>query len=70
MVIVTHELASAFLVADRIMVVDKGYIIADEPPEVLKQSTHPRVRQFLDRVPDTENEDDVDHLRLYMEGVN
>jgi phospholipid/cholesterol/gamma-HCH transport system ATP-binding protein len=70
MVIVTHELASAFLVADRIMVVDKGHIIADEPPEVLKQSTHPRVRQFLDRVPDSENEDDVDHLRLYMEGVS
>ncbi|HWE49034.1 MAG TPA: ATP-binding cassette domain-containing protein [Bryobacteraceae bacterium] len=70
MVIVTHELASAFLVADRIMVVDKGHIIADEPPETLKQSTHPRVRQFLDRVPDSTNEDDVDHLRLYMEGVN
>jgi len=69
MVIVTHELASAFLVADRIMVVDKGHIIANEPPEVLKQSTHPRVRQFLDRVSDSENEDDVDHLQLYMEGV-
>ena len=51
MVIVTHELASAFLVADRIMVVDKGHIIANESPRVLKESKHPRVRQFLDRVP-------------------
>jgi phospholipid/cholesterol/gamma-HCH transport system ATP-binding protein len=70
MVIVTHELASAFLVADRIMVVDKGDIIADGPPDLLRQSDHPRVRQFLDRVPDSESGDDeVDHLRMYTEGV-
>jgi phospholipid/cholesterol/gamma-HCH transport system ATP-binding protein len=68
MVIVTHELASAFLVADRIMVVDKGHIIANESPGVLKESTHPRVRQFLDRVPDSDGDDSrVDHLRMYVE---
>jgi phospholipid/cholesterol/gamma-HCH transport system ATP-binding protein len=67
MVIVTHELASAFLVADRIMVVDKGTIIADDTPHALKESAHPRVRQFLDRVPDSDGDDDrVDHLRLYV----
>ncbi|MEO8131612.1 MAG: ATP-binding cassette domain-containing protein, partial [Bryobacteraceae bacterium] len=70
MVIVTHELASAFLVADRIMVVDKGNIIANGPAQALKQSDHPRVRQFLDRVPDSDSDDDqVDHLRLYTEGI-
>ncbi len=58
MVIVTHEMASAFLVADRIMVVDKGKIIANETPQTLKQSDHPRVRQFLDRVPDSDRDDD------------
>src|SRR5580692_12431524 len=68
MVIVTHELASAFLVADRILVVDKGYIIADASPQVLKESSHPRVRQFLDRVPDSDGDDSkVDHLRMYVE---
>jgi len=68
MVIVTHELASAFLVADRIMVVDKGHIIANEAPGVLKESSHPRVRQFLDRVPDSDGDDSrVDHLRMYVE---
>ena len=68
MVIVTHELASAFLVADRIMVVDKGHIIANEPPAGPKESRHPRVRQFLDRVADSEGDDShVDHLRLYVE---
>ncbi len=69
MVIVTHELASAFLVADRIMVVDKGYIIANEDPATLKKSEHPRVRQFLDRVPDADSDDRVDDLRLYVEGA-
>ena len=68
MVIVTHELASAFLVADRIMVVDKGSIIANDAPKVLKESRHPRVRQFLDRVADSDGDDNrVDHLRLYVE---
>jgi phospholipid/cholesterol/gamma-HCH transport system ATP-binding protein len=70
MVIVTHELASAFLVADRVMLVDKGSIIANGPPQALKESKHPRVRQFLDRVPDSDSGDDaVDHLRLYTEGI-
>jgi phospholipid/cholesterol/gamma-HCH transport system ATP-binding protein len=70
MVIVTHELASAFLVADRIMVVDKGYIIADQPPQELRKSDHPRVRQFLDRVAESDNDDDrVDHLKMYVDGV-
>ena len=68
MVIVTHELASAFLVADRIMVVDKGNIIANDAPQVLKESDHPRVRQFLDRVADSDRDDSgVDHLQLYVE---
>src|SRR6266404_7123383 len=49
MVIVTHELASAFMVADRIMVVDKGNIIANGPPHALKDSDHARVRQFINR---------------------
>jgi len=31
-VVVTHELASAFLIADRIIVLDAGHIIAAAPP--------------------------------------
>src|SRR5208282_6027481 len=55
-VVVTHELASAFLIADRITVLDKGYLIATGTKEEVRASTHPRVRQFLDRVPDQETE--------------
>jgi len=70
MVVVTHELASAFLIADRVIVVDKGHIIANGSIPELQASEHPRVRQFLDRVPDSDHDDDaVDHLRMYTEGI-
>jgi len=58
-VVVTHELASAFLIADRMILVDKGNIIAVGAVGELQSSQHPRVRQFLDRVPEPEvSEDD------------
>jgi len=69
MVVVTHELASAFLIADRIILLDRGNIVAMGPAEEVRSSSHPRVRQFLDRVADTTQDDDVDHLRMYTEGI-
>jgi phospholipid/cholesterol/gamma-HCH transport system ATP-binding protein len=53
-VVVTHELASAFLIADRMVLIDKGAIIAIGTPEEMKANQNARVRQFLDRVPDPE----------------
>jgi phospholipid/cholesterol/gamma-HCH transport system ATP-binding protein len=50
-IVVTHELASAFLIADRVVLIDKGQIVAFGTTEEMRSSTHPRVRQFLDRVP-------------------
>jgi phospholipid/cholesterol/gamma-HCH transport system ATP-binding protein len=69
MVVVTHELASAFLIADRILLIDRGDIVAMGTVEEIQDSRHPRVRQFLDRVADTTHDDDVDHLRIYTEGI-
>jgi phospholipid/cholesterol/gamma-HCH transport system ATP-binding protein len=66
-VVVTHELASAFLIADRIIVLDAGHIIAATPPDELKKSTHPRIQQFLNRVADTEGGEDVDQLQMFTE---
>jgi phospholipid/cholesterol/gamma-HCH transport system ATP-binding protein len=66
-VVVTHELASAFLIADRIIVLDAGQIIAAVPPGELRTSTHPRIRQFLNRVADTEPEDGADRLQLFTD---
>jgi phospholipid/cholesterol/gamma-HCH transport system ATP-binding protein len=62
--VVTHELASAFLIADRMILIDKGNIVANGTPEELRSSKHPRVRQFLDRVPETEVTGEIDYLQM------
>ncbi len=63
-VVVTHELASAFLIADRMIVLDKGVIVADDTTLNLQTSTQPRVRQFLDRVPEPELTGEIDYLQM------
>jgi len=62
--VVTHELASAFLIADRMVLLDKGNIVADGTPQELKASHEPRVRQFLDRVPEPEIAGEMDYLQM------
>ncbi|MHB8755788.1 MAG: ABC transporter ATP-binding protein [Candidatus Acidiferrales bacterium] len=69
-VVVTHELASAFLIADRMILVDKGNIIAIGTVEELQSSQHPRVRQFLDRVPEPEVSEDEGFLDRLTEDLH
>jgi phospholipid/cholesterol/gamma-HCH transport system ATP-binding protein len=69
MVVVTHELASAFLIADRMILIDRGNIVAMGPVEEVRNSQQPRVRQFLDRIADSTQDDGVDHLRMFTEGI-
>ena len=63
-VVVTHELASAFLIADRMILIDKGVIVANGTTAELRASKHPRVRQFLDRVPEPEISEEIDYLQM------
>jgi phospholipid/cholesterol/gamma-HCH transport system ATP-binding protein len=63
-IVVTHELASAFLIADRMILLDKGFIVADGTPQELQASQHPRVRQFLDRIPEPELTGEIDYLQM------
>ena len=51
-VIVTHEMTSAFRIADRLAMLYKGSLIAVEDKVSFQASTDPRIRQFLDRIPD------------------
>ena len=62
--VVTHELASAFLIADRMILLDKGHIVANETPESIQKSREPRVRQFLDRIPEPEVAGEIDYLQM------
>ena len=63
-VVVTHELASAFLIADRMILLDKGVIVANDTVTELQKSQQPRVRQFLDRVPEPELTGEIDYLQM------
>ena len=47
-VIVTHDMREAFLLADRVGVLDAGVLIAYDEPAVLRRSTHPAVTLLLD----------------------
>ncbi|WP_158752160.1 ABC transporter ATP-binding protein [Acidobacterium sp. S8] len=66
-VVVTHELASAFLIADRAVVVDKGHVVAIGTMDEMRASIHPRVRQFLNRAPDPDVSEEMDYLQMLTE---
>jgi phospholipid/cholesterol/gamma-HCH transport system ATP-binding protein len=50
--VVTHELESAFRIADRIAMLHQGRLIVVEGKEQFARNAHPRIRQFLDRQPE------------------
>ena len=63
-IVVTHELASAYLIADRMVMIDKGHLAAIGTTAEMRASTQPRLRQFLDRVPEPEVAREMDYLQM------
>jgi phospholipid/cholesterol/gamma-HCH transport system ATP-binding protein len=66
-IVVTHELASAFLIADRLVLIDKGNVVLIGTKEEMRASKQPRVRQFLDRVAEPEVARELDYLQMLTE---
>src|SRR5437660_2337715 len=66
-IVVTHELASAFLIADRMVLINKGEVVALGTTEEMRTSTHPRVRQFLDRIAEPAVSQELDYLQMLTE---
>jgi phospholipid/cholesterol/gamma-HCH transport system ATP-binding protein len=64
-VVVTHEMESVKLIADRVLMLYQGQIIGHGTLEELAQSDSPFVRQFFERRPDEEGEDH----RKYVESL-
>lgn len=46
-VVVTHEMDSAFRIADRMVLLDRGKFVASGKPQEMKDSSDPLVRQFV-----------------------
>ena len=69
-VVVTHEMASAFRIADRMAMLYKGSLIAVGTKEELQSNSHPRIRQFFDRVPDKIADTGAldEYFQRYLEG--
>ena len=67
MIIVTHEMRSAFLIADRMCMLDGGRILAVGTGEQIRQHAHPRVQQFLQRIPDRLDEGSSTYITGFAE---
>jgi phospholipid/cholesterol/gamma-HCH transport system ATP-binding protein len=61
-IVVTHELPSVRLVADRVLMLKAGEIVALGTLEELEASDEPFVRQFFERRPDEERAGSGDYL--------
>lgn len=62
-VVVTHELESAFKIADRIVVLDRGHIIFTGSVEQIRNSSNARIQNLINRVAEDEDFDPEAHLR-------
>jgi phospholipid/cholesterol/gamma-HCH transport system ATP-binding protein len=65
-VAVTHELPSLFMIAEKVVMLDKGKVVLAGTLDELRASTDDRVRQFLERRPAPELEDQDEVLRMLV----
>ena len=64
LVVVTHELASAFAIADRLALLHEGRFLTCGTQSAARESKDPRVRRFLDRLPPEDMESGSLYRRL------
>ncbi|VAX00800.1 ABC transporter, ATP-binding protein (cluster 9, phospholipid) [hydrothermal vent metagenome] len=62
LVVVTHELESAYKIADRITVLDHGDILISDTVEIVKNSDNQRIQDLLHRRAREENTDHEEYL--------
>lgn len=61
-VVVTHELESAFKITDRIVVLDRGHIIFSDSVAEIKASSNSRIQNLINRLAEEEFDPET-HLR-------
>ena len=65
--VVTHEIRSAFRIADRLAFLRDSKLVAIGTKDSIVQSSDPWVRQFLDRVPEKTSNDKTELLQQLAE---
>jgi len=65
--VVTHEMHSAFRIADRIAMLFDGKLLAVGTKDEIRANQNPRVRQFLDRVPAKHTAALASYLERYVQ---
>lgn len=68
-IVITHDMKSAYTVGDQISMLYEGKIIFSGTPEVVKETSNPIVRQFVDGLavgPITADEDEQVQTRVSM----
>ena len=65
-VVVTHELESAFKIASRIVVLDRGFIIFDGSVDAIRASDNPRIQALINRTAEPMAFDAEEHYRRIM----
>ena len=62
-VVVTHEVESAFKIADRIVILVQGRVLAADTVKAIRASTNQRVQNLLNRVAEEEQIEPAEYLR-------
>lgn len=69
-IIVTHELASVYMIADRVALLDKGKILALGTIDEIKNLNIDKVKQFFNREPDPDEIDRDEYLNSLIGNDN
>ena len=68
LVVVTHEMVSAFTIADHLALMHEGRFVLTDTPAVVRESRDPTVRGFLDRHP-PETMDSAEKFRRFIDDL-
>lgn len=63
-IVVTHELPSVFMIADYVIMLDRGEVIFAGPLDELRASDNPRIMSFLERRPEEAKYSPEDYFRF------
>lgn len=68
-IVVTHEMKSAFTIADRIVILFQGKVLAVGTPSEIRESSNQYIQDFLNGVTETVDDDPEAYIQRIMNGT-